>query len=168
MDWYENTVRRYNPRELKPSEACVEIVQFFEGFEPDAYRDPVGIVTIGFGETENVKMGDTITLEEASAHLIKRLEEDYGYYVTSYVKVPLTQYEYDALTCFSYNLGVGALKRSTLLKLLNKGLYEEASDEFPKWSKAGGRTLKGLFRRRIGEELMFEGDDWERYKEISG
>lgn len=168
MNWYEETVRRYNPRELKPSEACVEIVGFFEGFRAEAYYDSVGKLTIGFGTTRGVKEGDVITREAAAERMLKELEEDYGYAVTSYVKVPLTQYEYDALTCFTYNLGAGALKRSTLLRLLNQGLYEEASDEFPKWSKAGGRTLRGLFRRRIGEELMFEGDDWERYKEISG
>lgn len=168
MDWYENTVRRYNPRELKPSNACVAIVKYFEGFEPEAYYDAVGVLTIGFGETQGVKEGDTITLEEASERLLTRLEQDYGYDVTRLVKVPLTQYEYDALTCFTYNLGAGALGRSTLLRLLNQGLYEEASDEFPKWSKAGGKTLRGLFRRRIGEELMFEGDDWERFREISG
>lgn len=167
-DWYYNTVRRMNTRDLEPSHACVEIVKYFEGFEPEAYYDSVGVLTIGFGETQGVSVGDVITLEEASNRLLRRLKEDYAYAVQVNVKVPLTQYEFDALTCFTYNLGSGNLRRSTLLKLLNQGKYEEASDEFPKWSKAGGKTLRGLFRRRIGEELLFEGDDWERFKEISG
>lgn len=167
-DWYYNTVRRYNPRNLKPSDDCIEIIAYFEGFEEHAYQDSVGVWTIGYGSTRGVKQGDVITEEAARKRMLKELEEDYAYAVQRYVKVPLTQYEFDALTCFTYNLGSGNLSRSTLLKLLNQGLYEEASDEFPKWSKAGGKTLKGLFRRRTGEELMFEGDEWERFKEISG
>lgn len=167
-NWYEETVRRYNPRELKPSEACVEMVKHFEGFVPVAEPDPVGIITYGYGETHGVREGDVITEQQASEQLQRRITEDYGYDVQRLVKAPLTQYEFDALSSWTYNLGPTNLASSTLLKKLNQGLYEEVPEQIMRWNTAAGKTFRGLTRRRAAESLMFQGRDWKDYKEISG
>ena len=71
------------------------------------------------------------------------------------VTVPLSQHEFDALVCFSYNVGVGAFGTSTLLRLLNQGKREEAAAQLLRWTKAGGRELPGLIRRRRSERVLF-------------
>src|SRR6185312_7091660 len=110
-----------------------------EGCRLTAYQDSVGVWTIGYGHTRGVKEGDTCTLEEAE----KFLQDDIQFAaagVNRLVKVPLTQGEFDALVDFAFNLGVGALEHSTLLRLLNQGDYQGAAGEFEKWDKAGGRV----------------------------
>jgi GH24 family phage-related lysozyme (muramidase) len=67
----------------------------------------------------------------------------------------LTQNQFDALVSFTFNLGVGNLQTSTLLKLLNQGLMQEAADQFLRWNKAGGKEVSGLTRRRIAERNLF-------------
>ncbi|MNQ87056.1 Lysozyme RrrD [compost metagenome] len=71
------------------------------------------------------------------------------------VVVLFTQEQFDALVSFTYNLGINALKGSTLLRKLNSGDYEGAADEFLKWNKAGGKILSGLTRRREAERMLF-------------
>ncbi len=73
------------------------------------------------------------------------------------VKVPLAQHEFDALVAFAYNVGLGAFRKSTLLRLLNKGDKASAAKQFDRWNKAGGKMLAGLTRRRAAERAMFEG-----------
>jgi lysozyme len=73
------------------------------------------------------------------------------------VKVPLKQHQFDALVSFCYNCGEGNLRKSTLLRKVNAGDFAGAAQEFKKWVKAGGTTLKGLVRRRNSESLMFQG-----------
>jgi len=72
------------------------------------------------------------------------------------VKVPLTQNQFDALCSFTYNLGAGALRTSTLLQLVNLGDFAAASKQFLRWDKAGGKPLAGLTRRRRAEMALFE------------
>ena len=143
------------------------------GGKVKAYKDPVGIPTIGYGHIKGVHMGMVITLAQAEQMLLDDVKI-YEAGVKKYIRVPLTQDQFDALTSFAFNLGVGALQQSTLRKLLNKGNYEAAAREFPKWCKAGGRKLKGLERRRFAERFLFLGkdwtvfkrSDWERYKDM--
>jgi GH24 family phage-related lysozyme (muramidase) len=75
--------------------------------------------------------------------------------VDKLITAELTQVMFDALVSFTYNLGSGNLQSSTLRMKLNRGNYEGAADEFPKWRKAGGRVLQGLVRRRIAERKLF-------------
>ena len=70
-------------------------------------------------------------------------------------RVKLNQNQFDALVSFTYNLGAGALGSSTLLGKLNRGDFEGAADEFPKWNKAGGKVLNGLVKRRAAERSLF-------------
>ena len=82
---------------------------------------------------------------------LKRFEQA----VTAAVNVPLNQNQFDALVSLSYNIGIGAFKNSTLLKLLNASDYHAASDQFDVWIKAGGKTVQGLVNRRAVEKLLF-------------
>lgn len=137
----------------------LELIKSFEGLELIAYYDPVGVLTIGYGHTNmagppKIVPGMKITAQEASDILMNDLKK-YEAAVSKYVKVPLNQNQYGALTSFTYNLGAGNLSKSTLVKKLNKGDYEGAANEFPKWNKAGGRVLKGLTRRRAAEQALF-------------
>jgi len=83
------------------------------------------------------------------------------------VKVPLTDYQFDALVSFTYNCGSGALNKSTLLKKLNAGDFAGAAREFKKWNKAGGKELKGLTRRRNSEAVMFAGLSDENFDGVA-
>lgn len=141
----------------------IDLMHHFEGWHNHAYLDPVSIPTIGVGFIAGVEMGDYMTDEEITIRLRKELKR-FKSAVNSMVKVKITQQEFDALVSFSYNLGTNTLYKSTLLSKLNNHQYEEASEEFPRWNKAGGRTLLGLQRRRDAERLMFLGKDWRSYR----
>lgn len=142
----------------KTSTLGKKLIKEFEGFRAAAYLCPAGVWTVGYGTTRikgsPVKDGTKVTTEEADDLLDQDLKvfED-G--VNSLVKVELTQNQFDALVCFVYNLGIGSLQKSTLLKKVNAGLFSEAADEFLKWDKANGKQLAGLTRRRTAERELF-------------
>lgn len=141
---------------MHTSQKGLDLIKSFEGLRLSAYKDVVGVVTIGYGTTSGVKMGDTITKERAEELLREDVKRFEGY-VDRLVKVPLTQGMFDALVSFTYNLGPGALEKSTLLDQLNRGDYDGAAEQFGRWVKAGGKTLAGLVRRRAAERALFEG-----------
>ena len=91
---------------------------------------------------------------ETETLLIRDLENSEGW-VSRLIKTALTENQYSALTSFTFNVGAGALQRSTLRMKLNRGEYQGAADEFPKWRIAGGRILAGLVRRRAAERSLF-------------
>lgn len=143
---------------MKTSPAGIDLIKRFEGLRLLAYKCPAGIPTIGYGTTRGVKMGQTITPERAEQLLhedVARLEE----YITELVQAPITQGQWDALSSFTYNLGPANLERSTLLRLLNAGDYQGAAAEFDRWTRAGGKILTGLVRRRAAERALFEGGE---------
>lgn len=125
-----------------------------EGLRLEAYLCPAMVWTIGYGHTRGVKKGDKITKEKALDFLREDVQDSVSA-VNRLVKVPLSQGQFDALVDFVFNLGEGALAKSTLLKLLNMGKYEDARKEFAKWNKADGRVLDGLTKRRKAEADMF-------------
>lgn len=140
---------------MKISQKGIDLVKSFEGLELKAYKDSVGVATIGYGSTgSHVSMGMTITKEQAEQLLKKDLER-FEKGVSELVKVPLNQTQFDALVSFSFNLGLGNLKSSTLLKKLNTSDYNGAADEILRWNRAGGKVLAGLTRRRIAERDLF-------------
>lgn len=140
---------------MKISQKGLNLIKSFEGLELKAYKDSVGVVTIGYGSTgTHVSMGQTLTVQQAEELLrkdVSRFEEGVG----KLVKVTINQNQFDALVSFSFNLGLGNLSSSTLLKKLNAGDYEGASLEFERWNKAGGKVLNGLTRRRLAEKELF-------------
>jgi GH24 family phage-related lysozyme (muramidase) len=137
----------------------LNLIKSFEGLYLDAYIDPVGVWTIGYGHTEGVYEGMTITEAEAEELLRKDLAE-FEAAVSEAVQVSLNDNQFSALVSFTFNLGAGSLFESTLLKLLNQGDFQGAADQFPRWNKAGGQELPGLTRRRQAERALFLGEDW--------
>ena len=132
------------------------LIKSFEGCKLAAYLDSVGVPTIGYGHTSGVFMGDSCTQAQADAWLAEDLK-DAEKCVNDAVTVPLTQNEFDALVSFTFNLGCGNFRKSSLLRLLNGSDYDAAALEFRKWDKAGGQVLAGLTRRRNAEARLFEG-----------
>ena len=143
------------PASMGLSQSGLNHIKSHEGLRTTAYRDPVGVLTIGYGHTgPDVKPGQKITEAQAEALLRKDVAWAENA-VRKNVKVPLTQGQFDALTSFTFNCGAGALQKSTLLKKLNAGDYAGAQAEFGKWVHGGGKVLPGLVRRRNEEAQMF-------------
>jgi len=139
---------------MKVSNAGVDLIKRFEGVKLKAYRDSVGIPTIGYGHTHAVKDGDVITGQQADEFLREDLAVA-ELAVNTNVRVPISQGQFDAMVSFVFNLGAGNFVKSTLLKKLNAGDYDGASAEFGRWVQAGGKTLPGLVKRRAAEREMF-------------
>lgn len=145
---------------MKTSEAGLALIRKFEGFRAVAYKDPVGVITIGFGHTKTAKEGMTITLSQA----VDLLREDVGWAedgINRLISVPLEQNQFDALVSWAFNVGVGAVERSTLRRRLNAGDYAAVPSELMRWTKAGGADLPGLVRRRREECALWRGIDSE-------
>ena len=133
----------------------LRLIKQWEGKKLVAYKDPVGIWTIGYGHTDAAgppKVTPGLRITEAEADEI--LKRDLGQYeqaVAQAVKVPLTDNQFAALVSFTYNLGPANFRKSTLLKKLNAGNYDAVPGELAKWNKAGGKVLNGLSNRRAAE-----------------
>lgn len=136
------------------SRAALSLTENFEGCKLESYQDQVGVWTIGYGHTRGV--GPNMTCTQAQAESWLRFDLAIAEaYVNAHVSVALTQGEFDALVDFSFNLGLGALHSSTLLRLLNSGDYAGAAAEFEKWDRAGGNVVAGLLCRRLAEKAEF-------------
>jgi len=136
---------------MKTNEAGVSLIKKWEGFVNHVYLCAAGYPTIGFGHV--VLKGETFTTitEEEAEELLKKDLGKAERAVTRLIRVPLTENQFAALVSFTFNLGSGALQRSTLRIKLNRGEYEEVPTELMKWVWAGGKKLKGLQRRRKAE-----------------
>lgn len=159
MSWYSRVIKYHFSEGLLVSDVWRNIVTNFEGLRLKAYQDSVGVWTIGYGHTLGVKPGQTITEERAIELLYKDVER-FERSVNRLIDVPLTQYQFDALVSFSFNVGGHALKTSTLRKVLNQGNYDGAAKQFERWVFAGEQKLRGLVRRRRAEAALFRGQDW--------
>ena len=146
---------------MKISLEGLSLIKKFEGCRLKAYYCSGGVLTIGYGHTGGVKETDTITQEEADK-LLKGDVLKFEKYVSDNVKVDLDQSQFDALVAWTFNLGPGNLRESTMLKKLNNGEYESVPFEMRRWNKAGGKTLDGLIRRRQAESLLFESKEWHQ------
>ena len=145
---------------MKISLEGLSLIKKFEGCRLKAYYCSGGVLTIGYGHTGGVKETDVITQEEADK-LLKGDILKFEQYVSDNVKVDLDQSQFDALVAWTFNLGPGNLRESTMLKKLNNRDYESVPFEMRRWNKAGGKTLDGLIRRREAESLLFESKEWE-------
>jgi len=140
----------------------LKFIQFWEGFEDEAYLDTGGVWTIGYGTTKingkRVTKGMTCTPEQASvwlAHDVKWAEAS----VNDSVDVEINQNQFDALVSFTYNVGETAFETSTLLRKLNANDYIEAANQLLRWKYDNGRVIKGLLNRREAEKKVFEAVD---------
>ncbi|CAD5269941.1 MULTISPECIES: lysozyme [Halomonadaceae] len=133
------------------------VVSYYEGYQPTAYRDPVGVATICYGHTATARMGQTLSQERCT----QLLQADLGHAfaaVDRRAQVDLPPPTRAALASFVYNVGEGAFARSTLLRKLNAGDLSGACQELSRWVYAGGRKLNGLVKRRATErELCLKG-----------
>jgi lysozyme len=128
------------------------LLKKFEGCKLKAYLCPAVVCTIGYGHTSAAgapMVNDGMTITQAQAEdILKRDIVKYEIAVMDLVKVKLTQNQFDVLTDFAYNAGVGNLKSSTMLKKINSGNLDAVPAELMKWTKGGGKVLPGLIRRR--------------------
>ena len=145
------------------SAAGLRFIAGFEGFSPRLYNDPGGHCTIGYGhlvhrgrcngnEPEDFKREIT---REQGLDLLRRDTKVAERAVNQQVQVVLTQYQFDALVSFVFNVGAGAFGGSTLLRRLNQGEYKAVPAELMRWVNSGGRPLPGLVRRRQAEGVLF-------------
>lgn len=144
---------------MKTGTAGIELIKQFEGWRSRAYRDAVGVWTIGYGHTAMAGaprpvQGMTITKTQGEAILRTDLVK-YERAVNNAVTVDLNQNQFDALVSFCYNVGPGNLRKSSVLKRTNAGLFGEVPGRLMLWNKAGGRVLRGLTRRRKAEGVLF-------------
>lgn len=153
------------PSILTVSALAVAIIAAHEGFRSRAYDDGAGVQTVGFGTTAHedgrpVRPGDAITPERATI-LLARHADRIGREIAACIgDVPLAQHEFDAFVSLAYNIGAGAFCRSTLLKRLKQTPpdYAGACREILRWTRAGGRELPGLVKRRRAEYALCTGE----------
>ena len=131
-----------------------ELIKKWEGCKLVAYLCPAGIPTIGYGHTKDVKLGDLCTQEQAEEWLREDMQEaEVG--IKRCLTIPISRNQMEALVSFVFNLGIGNLRQSTLLKYLNQGEYEQAANQFVRWNKSKGQVLEGLTNRRLDEKQLF-------------
>lgn len=147
----------HTPPVTNVSQLGIDLIKKWEGFRNHVYMDAAGLPTIGYGHL--IRTGEeftAITEAEAEALLHKDVRKAVSA-VQRLIVTPLTQNQFDALVSFTFNLGGGALQRSTLRRKVNRGDVQGAAREFPRWVYAGGRKLRGLQRRRAEEASLFLG-----------
>jgi len=148
---------------MRTNKAGIELIKRFEGCRLEAYKCPAGVWTIGYGHTEDVKPGMKITQHQAEVmleHDLIEYENGVKYLLGDH---PVTENQFAALVSFAYNCGTDidlddkpeGLGDSTLLKKFLRGDIEGAGMEFLKWTRAGGKVLPGLVKRRKAERALF-------------
>lgn len=145
----------------KLSQKGLELIKSFEGLSLKPYVCAGGINTIGYGSTyytngKKVTLQDKPITKEQAEELIKHSLSTYEKAVDSFCRDDISQSQFDALVSFAYNLGTGALQKSTLIKKVNANPQDPTiKAEFLKWNKAGGRALAGLTKRRQAEANLY-------------
>ncbi|MDT5293348.1 MAG: lysozyme [Acidobacteriota bacterium] len=156
---------------MQMSQHGLGLLTQWEGCELEVYNDSAGLPTIGVGHllTKSelssgkiviggvpVKYSGGITQQQAEDLLAQDLAPT-TQAVTNGVKVALNANQFDALTSFTFNVGIGAFTSSTLLKVLNQGQYAQVPDQLMRWTRAGGRVVQGLVNRRQNEVKLWNG-----------
>lgn len=139
---------------MKTSQQGIDFIKRHEALRLHAYKDAVGVWTIGYGHTLTAKEGMIITEAEAEMLLIQDLrvaEDEINRHL-----LPLEQHQFDSLASFVFNVGIGAFRRSTLLKRLKIDVnHTDIVNQFNRWVYGGGKILKGLVRRRKEEANLY-------------
>ena len=147
---------------MKLCDEGLELIKAQEGFRSRAYRDPVGVWTIGYGHTSmagppHVRAGLEISQSEGE-NILRRDVERFASGVRRLLTRSLSDRQFSALVSFAYNVGLGNFERSSVLRAVNAGNFEAVPRRLSLWVKAGGRTLPGLIRRRAAEAALFTAD----------
>jgi lysozyme len=155
---------------LRTTEIGLQLIKTFEGRKLAAYRCPAGVWTIGYGHTSRAgPPAVTPGLKISAAQATQILRDDIDLFETEVETlvqgVDLEPHQFDALVSLAFNIGVPALKSSTLLKRVRAGRFEDVPAQVMRWNKIDGKTLAGLTRRRRAECALWRGDleDAERY-----
>lgn len=139
---------------MTTSKTGLALIAAHEGLKLKAYLCPAGVPTIGYGHTKGVRMGDTITPDQADEFLREDLADAEKAVNAQGLKI--NQNQYDALVSFTFNVGVGNFGKSTLLKKVKANADDPAiRNEFARWNKGGGKVLPGLTRRRKEEADLY-------------
>ncbi len=134
----------------------ISLIKRFEGFSPTVYFCPAGYPTIGYGHLVKAHEDFSVGISDGEAEELLRQDAFIAERaVLRLINVPLTDGQFDALVSFTYNLGAGALQRSTLRRKVNREEHEEVPEQFMRWIWAGGRKLRGLIRRREAEAELY-------------
>jgi lysozyme len=156
---------------MQMSSHGLDLLQQWEGFKLQVYKDSAGLPTIGVGHllTKSelssgkiningvpVKYADGLTTQQVNDLLAQDVQPA-ATAVNNGVKVALNQNQFDTLVSFTFNVGVGAFASSTLLKLLNQGQYEQVPTQLLRWTRAGGQVVQGLVNRRNNEIKLWNG-----------
>jgi lysozyme len=154
---------------MRMSDEGLALIKRFEGLRLVAYRDAVGVWTIGYGHTSMagepiVKPDLRISSDEADSILARDVDA-FARGVRNLVTVNISDAQFSALVSFAYNVGLGAFKRSSVLAAVNAQQFDAVPRRLNLWSKAGGRILPGLVKRRAAEAALFISTD---AKEVGG
>lgn len=142
------------------NDAGLKLIKEFEGFEATAYRDIVGVWTIGYGTTAAAGVGIapyaglTISEAEATRYLLLGVEK-FATHIRPLLKRTPTENQWAAMLSLAYNIGPGAFAKSSVLRFFNAGDTASAANAFAMWNKAGGKVVNGLVRRRAAEKALF-------------
>lgn len=140
---------------MKINQAGLDLIKSFEKCKLSAYKDAVGIWTIGWGHVgTEAKPGVVITQQRADELLVLDIGK-FESQVSEIVKAPINENQFSALVCLAFNCGINNIRTSHLIRYVNESNYLKAADEFPKWDHAGGKELPGLLRRREAERALF-------------
>jgi lysozyme len=139
------------------TEDGLRLIRRFEGFSAIPYLCPAGYLTVGYGHVVKnpAAFRQPITEDEATEILVLDVAKAEKA-VLRLITVPLSDGQFDALVSFTFNLGSGALQRSTLRRKVNREDHAEVPAEFLRWVWAGGKKLKGLIRRREAEAALYQ------------
>ena len=143
---------------MKTSAAGFALIQQFEGFSPTPYLCPAGFRTIGYGHLiREAELGRLTRVNEAEAGtLLVRDVKIAEAAVGRFIAVALHPNQFDALVSFTFNLGAGALQRSRLRRVINRGEHGAVPAELMRWVWAGGKKQLGLVRRRAAEAALYK------------
>lgn len=143
------------------TEEGISLIKKYEGCKLTAYKCPAGVWTIGYGNTfyedgSTVKPGDKITQERADQLFRNILEKKFLEPIRKLIVSDINDNMFSAIVSFTYNVGIGNLKSSTLLKKVNANPNDQTiALEFKKWVKSAGKVLPGLVRRRESESDLY-------------
>jgi lysozyme len=152
----DESAQTFNAFEAARLDPSYDLIKKEEGYREKAYQNPGDRVTIGYGSTykpdgSRVKLGDTVTAEQAEEYLKTHVEKEVIPYIDKFVKVPINENQRSALISLIYNIGGPRFANSDVLKKLNKKDYKGAAEAFTQFSK--GRGQEGLLRERRLREI---------------
>lgn len=146
---------------MRVSKEGLALIKHFEGFSAAVYMDVAGHETIGYGHKLTAEEHITEVTQQQAEVMLQQDVRWAERAVRRCMAVPLAQWQFDSLVSFTFNLGAGALQRSTLRQKINRFEHEAVPSELRRWVWAGGRRHAGLLRRRVAEGLMYEGLRWK-------